>query len=100
MSDDGWLYKLRWARPEWGYCKKWYRDKGVSLQDGCVGLDPSEGTARFIHWAQTSTFYKVALGSTRVRVLQVACVFRSTVVIVVALGSTRVRVLQDSWAPC
>ncbi len=66
---------------------------------GCVGLDPSEGTARYNQFALISSEYQVALGSTRVRVLQVIDVLHKFLdEYGVALGSTRVRVLQDSSA--
>src|SRR6266699_3153377 len=62
----------------------------------CVGLDPSEGTASIIILILFVLVYCVALGSTRVRVLQGKCFYRECSSSRVALGTTRVRVLQDS----
>src|SRR5437870_3837433 len=69
----------------------------VRLYDSecCVGLDPSEGTVRGVVFLFQVADMLVALGSTRVRVLQVSNIADlADTSAFVALGSTRVRVLQ------
>src|SRR2546430_3422965 len=67
----------------------------VNLTVSCVGLDPSEGTARSILINLVLISRLVALGPTRVRVLQVEEVGRFLDISKVASSATRPRVLQD-----
>src|SRR6266851_9476908 len=64
------------------------------IVDRCIRFDPSEGTARYPPCSQEICQRNVALGSTRLRVLQVAVLPDRGHDAAVALGSTRLRVLQ------
>jgi len=49
---------------------RFYRWTAATGRSGCVGLDPSEGTASIPDESTAQRHSTVALGSTRVRVLQ------------------------------
>jgi len=70
------------------------------IVDRCIRFDPSEGTARYPPCSQEICQRNVALGSTRLRVLQVAVLPDRGHDAAVALGSTRLRVLQERLLQC